>query len=347
MNPVHLTLTPLLSLPQVTGIRIAFLSEDTPNRNHLYAWMPSRHLKQFFYQFIKHCDIAIQAIKQTDSELFFIFEHKPHYSLVLYLALILIGKPVFFLVHGLQQLHTKSTFHSAGFKLLQYLVTHFSFFPIHIEKDDFSMCPSVRFRTQSKLTIPLPHPLTESIALPICHKWRQSRFRVGVVGMFRPDKPTQKLIETLLLIQQFNNSFDLVVGTPFWQIPSWIGSLDVELVDTSDEIEYSKLLAGIHISVQDFSKDDYFFRPSGTINDAGMHECFVLCPDFPVFQAQINTPVVVGAIFQSHHDLAELLPSVLASLRDSTPDFATWKSYRSMTRIAPALSTFMKSKVKI
>jgi hypothetical protein len=40
---------PLLSLPNDTGIRFTFLSEDTPNRNRLYVWVPSRHLKQFFY----------------------------------------------------------------------------------------------------------------------------------------------------------------------------------------------------------------------------------------------------------------------------------------------------------
>lgn len=256
------------------------------------------------------------------------------------------GKPVFFLVHGLQQLYSRSLLHLAGFKLLQYIVSHYPFFPIHLEKNDYFLQSPDRFHTQSKLTIPHPHPLAETIDFPLSHKWRQSRFLVGVVGMFRPDKPTQKLIETLLSIQHLNNSFDLVVGTPFWQKPNWIDSLDVELVDTSDELDYSKLLAGIHISIQDFSKDDYFFRPSGTINDAGMHECFVICPDFPVFQAQINTPVVVGATFQNHYHLTELLPSVLFSLRFSSPDFTAWKSYRSMAKITPALSLFIKSKIK-
>jgi hypothetical protein len=312
----------------------------------LYSWIPSRHAKQFLYQFIKHCDIAVQAFVSKDVDVFLIFEHKSHYALALYLVLLYKSKPVLFLVHGLQQLHARSIFHGSGFKLLQFLVRYCSFHPVHLEKSDSSLPSSISFKSAHKLTIPLPHPLAE-VNKPFPRgKWYSSRLRVGVIGMFRADKPTQALIELLVAIHKSNPSFDLVIGTPFWQKPGWLDSLDVEIFDTVEEESYSKLLSSIHISIQAFKKDEYFFRPSGTINDAAMHECFVLCPDFPVFQAQISTPVVVGKTFQNLRDLVSLLPSTLKELRYIQPDFSAWKAYRSMDQISPKLVSFITYKIK-
>lgn len=346
MNPVHKTLRPLLNLSGLTGFRIAFLSEDTPNRNYLYLWISSRHLKQFLYQFIKHCDIAIQAISQSSCDAYFIFEHKSHYSLVLYVALIATGKPVFFLVHGLQQLYRRSALHFAGFKVLQYLVSHFAFYPVHIEKSDWLLPRSERFQLSKCLTIPLVHPVNESNDDTFGQKWHQARLRVGIVGMFRQDKPTQKLIELLVEIQHINNSFDLIVGTPFWQKPRFLDVMNIEVVDTSDETSYNKLLASLHVSVQDFNKKDYYFRPSGTINDAVVHECFVICPSYPVFEEQITVPVVVGASFSNHEDLISLIPFVMENLKSCKPDFHTWKKYRKMVTIAPIIKSFISSKIR-
>lgn len=343
MNPVHQTLKPLLALPAMTGIRVCFLSEDTPHRNYLYSWCPSRHAKQFLYQFIKHCDIAVQALSSKDIDVFLIFEHKPHYSLVLYFALIYRNKPVLFLVHGLQQLHARSMFHSCGFKLLRFLVRYCLFFPIHLEKSDSFLPSTISFKSTHKLTIPLPHPLAEMKQPVPGDKWNSTRYRVGVVGMFRTDKPTQNLIELLVAINKSNPSFDLVIGTPFWQKPGWLDSLDVEVIDTAKENNYSNLLSSIHVSIQDFKRDDYFFRPSGTINDAAMHECYVICPRFPVFETQISTPVTVGSSFESLEDLPGLVTKVLLDLRSAKPDFETWKSYRAMNRIAPAVGDFISS----
>jgi hypothetical protein len=343
MNPVHLTLKPLLALPAMSGIRVGFLSEDTPDRSYLYSWCSSRHVKQFLYQFIKHCDIAVQALISKDIDVFLIFEHKSHYALVLYLVLIYRNKPVLFLVHGLQQLHVRSMFHRSGFKLLRFLVRYCSFYPVHLEKGDSFLPSKISFKSAHKLTIPLPHPLAEMKKPFPRGKWYSSRFRVGVVGMFRTDKPTQALIELLVAIHKSNPSFDLVIGTPFWQKPGWLDSLDVEIHDTAEEESYSKLLSSIHISIQDFQKDEYFFRPSGTINDAAMHECYVICPRFPVFEAQISIPVTVGSTFEALEDLPRLLAKVLVGLRSTKPDFETWKSYRSMNRIAPAIGDFILS----
>jgi hypothetical protein len=343
MNPVHRSLEPLLALPSISGIRVGFLSEDTPNRSYLYSWCPSRHLQQFLYQIIKHCDIALQASLIKDVDVFLIFEHKSHYALALYLVLVFKNKPVLLLVHGLQQLHAKSLFHYSGFNTLRFLVRYCKFYPVHLEKSDSCLPGSVSFKTEHKLTIPHPHPLAEMKQPFSGDKWYSSRLRVGVVGMFRADKPTQKLIELLVEMHKSNPSFDLVVGTPFWQKPGWLDFLDVEVIDTVEENNYNKLLSGIHVSIQDFKRDQYYFRPSGTINDAAMNECYVICPKFPVFEAQISIPVAVGSSFESLDDLPRLVAKVLVQLKFAKPDFKSWRSYRSMNHIAPAIRNFVLS----
>jgi hypothetical protein len=346
MEPAHTTLSPLLELPQLINRRIAFISEKTVDRSSWHQWFPSQHGRQILYQTIQCCDMAVEVVKARDAEVFFIFEHKAQYALPLYITLLWKRKPVLFIVHGLQQTCWRSTWHMWGLKMLRCLVRHRRFYPVYLEKDDQLLDDDVRFPSGCSLQIPHPHPLaSQKIDWP-ADKWRKTKFRIGVIGILRKDKPTRKLIETLVKIRESSpEDFDLVLGTPFWQKAEWVDKLGIEVVDTGTESAYMETLGQLHICVFDFNKPDFYFRPSGVILDAGMNGCFVLCPRFPVFEAQITTPVTIGKTFSSYEELPELIHSSIRELRENgEPDFARWREYRNVHSIAKRINDFLEEK---
>lgn len=348
MHPVHTTLTPLLDLPALTGIRISFISERTPDRAYLYHWFPSSHARQFLYQFIKSCDMALEVLKAQSPQLYLIFEHKSHYAFPMYVALLIRRKPVLFFVHGLQQTCYRGAWYMFGLKILRLLVSYSSFFPIHLEKSDRHLPSGIRFRSDKALVMPFPHPLANSNLSISPNKWNRSKFRIGVVGMLRQDKPTRKLLEALIgLKKKQNHSFELVFGTPFWQKPDWVDALDIdEILDTGTPSSYIETLKSINIAIHDFRREDYLFRPSGVINDSGMCGCYILCPRFPVFEAQITTPIAIGKTFQSYEEIPDLLSSVIKGLRQGIPDFEQWRSYRGIDRLSISFRGFLERVVR-
>ncbi len=339
-------LSPLLDLSSLTNIRFAFISERTPDRHSLYDWFPFRHGRQFLYQAIISFDMAVEVIKAHDPDVFLIFEHKAHYALLLYLALLWKRKPVLFFVHGLQQTCWRGAFYMYGLNLLKFLVRYHSFYPIHLELGDQSLNSRIRFKSNSSLLIPFPHPLAAQAPKWTPGRWQAKKFRIGVVGMLRKDKPTRKLMEALIQLHNYYpDSLDLVIGTPFWQKEARIDNIGVEVVDTSSESSYFAILESLHISINDFNRSDYFFRPSGVINDAGMSGCYVLCPKYPVFEAHISTPVTIGKTYQSYEELPELIFSAIDELRINVPDFTRWRSHRMVDSIAPIFKSFLDDKI--
>jgi hypothetical protein len=89
---------------------------------------------------------------------------------------------------------------------------------------------------------------------------------------------------------------------------------------------------------------EYYFRPSGAIVDAGMNGCYVLCPDYPVFRAQISEPVSIGATFSGLDQLPVLLKQAMERLETAPPDWQAWRDAHRIEVIAERFRSFMKER---
>jgi glycosyltransferase involved in cell wall biosynthesis len=339
-QPMHRTLSPLLALPELLGCRVGFVTARARNR---FFWIHHRFIRQLISAQYKHLGMALNVWRDREAELFFIFEHKADYSLLLYLTLLLKGRPVFFFVHDMQQVATVSLHCRLALKMCRSWVRLGEFYPLFISLDDSRLGPGRRFVAGKKLTIPHPHHLAEQPSLPRARRVPGQPFRVGIIGTMRKEKPIRRLLETLQRAQG-QLGFQLVVGTPRATKPDGLDETGVEIMDTTTEEQYAACLQSLDIFVVDFLRTEYYFRPSGAVVDAAMHGCYVICPDFPVFRAQINEPVPVGATFRSLEEIPALVDKAMQQLDHAPVDSEAWRRYRRVENIAATMRDFLEQR---
>jgi glycosyltransferase involved in cell wall biosynthesis len=217
------------------------------------------------------------------------------------------------------------------------------FYPMYIARGDDALPPSRRFPAEKSLVVPHPHHLAENPPPPRPLRVAGARFRVGLIGTVRKEKPIRHLLE-ILLQARGKLDFQLVVGTPRATTPPWLETLDLEVQDTTTEAQYSACLSSLDIFVVDFVQAEYFFRPSGAVIDAGMNGCYVICPDYLVFQAQISDPVSIGRTFQTVEEIPRLLKEAMQQLALGPIDTATWRRYHRAENIAARMRAFLEQR---
>jgi hypothetical protein len=339
MNPVHSNFGILLDIEKVLNKNIVYISDLTPDRSKWFKWVPSRLFRLVCYQSCTSLDMTRVLLKSRRAEAIFIFEHKPQYSLLLYLTCIFKNVPVFFIVHGIQQAQKKSIFHCCGGELLRLLVHRFKFWPIHIELSDRGV-PGIR---QFSRSIVMPHPLARESVFTSEKKKKRVVTSIGIVGMLRSDKPVMPIIKIALEYVKRHENVTLYVGTPFWQeLPEELKRKEINLVDTTSKEQYFSFLKSLDVVIADFEFDSFFFRPSGIINDAISCKCFVIAPAYPVFEAQLNNPTKVGVTFKTLECLEQSIDKALDYIRTHNIDYDAWIEARSCTRIIVELVQRMK-----
>jgi hypothetical protein len=120
--------------------------------------------------------------------------------------------------------------------------------------------------------------------------------------------------------------------------------IGAEIMDTTTDAQYGACLSSLDIIVMDFTKEHYYFRPSGAVIDAAMNRCFVLCPDFPVLRAQIGQPVPVGATFRVLEESLIVLARVMQELERAPVDMETWRLHHGVGNIAAAMRAFLRQR---
>jgi hypothetical protein len=230
---MHRTLSPLLGLSQLLGQRIAYVSTHARNR---FGWIPFRFPRQVVSQQCKHFGMAINAWRDRKTDLYLVFEHKADYSWPLYLVLFLSRRPVFFFVHDMQQVATITVRCRLALDLCRWWVRTGEFYPLFISLNDLGLPASRRFDPEKTLTIPHPHHLAENPPAPRRPRTPGQRFRVGIIGTARKEKPIQKLVEVLAKARA-QLDFDLVVGTPRALKPAWLDTIGAEVMDTTTEAQ--------------------------------------------------------------------------------------------------------------
>jgi len=336
------TLSPLLQLPKLLGARVGFVSQRARNR---FWWIPFRSVRQFVFVRATHLGMAINAWRQRDAELFLIFEHEAEHSLLLYLVLLFKRRPVFFFVHGMQQAAMNSARLRIALDLCRWWTGRGEFYPLFISLDDGGLPSNRRFEADKTLVIPHPHPLADGPEPYHLPRAPHERFRVGMIGWRRKDKPIRRLADVLRRARA-KLDFDLVIGTPLATKPAWMDGIGAELMDTTTDAQYGTCLSSLDIIVMDFTKEHFYFRPSGAVVDAAMNRCFVLCPDFPVLRAQLSQPVPVGATFRVLEEAQVVLARVMQELETKPVDSETWRLHHRVENIAATMRGFLDQRAK-
>jgi hypothetical protein len=330
MDAAHLTFNILKKIEGQINKKVLFVSELTPDRSNLYQWIPSRRLRQVCYQVIKAIDMSNAVKIDSECDLVFIFEHKPWYSYLLYFNCIILNKPVFFIVHGLQQTYHNSFFHRLGFSVLLYIEKKYKFFPIHLERTDKGI-PGIKKFSKS---IVIPHPLDKGIQI---NSKSEDRIKIGILGIIREDKPILPLIDVLTKLNR--DDIEILIGTSPYSIPpDSHKNFPFRVVDTSTYEAYHDFINSTHIIINNFSVDQFYFRPSGIINDSISGGCYVIAPNYPVFKTQISTPVTVGELFDTLEDIPTIIERAIVRVQKKDSNFIEWRNYRSEEKLLNELS---------
>lgn len=336
MNSVHSNFNILLDLPIYLGKKILFISEITPDRKKFYNWIPSKGLKQLFYQGIKAIDMALELIKTKEPyDIVIVFEHKPWYSILLYLVCAIKRKPTFFIVHGFQQTYRLSKLRTIGFKLLLFFEKRFDFYPIHLEKtdDDYDSCLKF-YKSGIFMLTPLPDYSRERLNKSL----NNSVLRIGIVGMIRPDKPIMPIIKILENYSSNIAAIDTYIGTPFWQVPDELKKRSIKIIDTTTNEQYNSFIQSLDIVINYYDKEHFYYRSSGVLNDAVSGGCFVIVPNYPLFKEQISNPVKVGETYENVEDIKNAIDKSIEYLTNNVVEFEKWREIRSNEKILKDLS---------
>jgi hypothetical protein len=86
-----------------------------------------------------------------------------------------------------------------------------------------------------------------------------------------------------------------------------------------------------------YAKEDYEFRTSGVILDAVAARAAIVCPDFPIFEAQISKPATVGYGFGESRTLDEAVARAAELAEDPAAPFEAYLAARSASGLGSAL----------
>ena len=336
MKSVHPNFDMLLDLPEYLGKKILFISEITPDRKKIYNWIPSKGIKQLFYQGIKSIDMALVIFKTKEPyDIILVFEHKPWYSFLLYVVCAIKKKPTFFIVHAFQQTYRLSLLRTLGFKLLLFFEKRFEFYPIHLEKTDCDFHNCLKFyKSGIFMLTPLPDLSTKRLN----KTYNTGIIKIGIVGMIRPDKPIMPIIKILENYKSDSVAIETFIGTPFWQIPDELKKKSINFIDTTSDDQYNSFIQSLDIVINYYEKEHFYYRSSGVLNDSVSGGCFVIVPNYPLFKEQITNPVKVGETYKDIEDIKNAIDKSIEYLTNNVVEFEKWRQIRSKDVILKNLS---------
>ncbi|MBN2703680.1 MAG: hypothetical protein JXR23_05655 [Pontiellaceae bacterium] len=177
----------------------------------------------------------------------------------------------------------------------------------------------------------LSHPVPEN---SIIRRRMGGVHTVGIVGQYRPEKGTDKLLEAL---KPLADQYRLVLAIPNseeFKSRSRFGQADwFERIDTSDINDYRLRLADCDVVVLNYPSDHYSCRASGLIADAAAAHVPVLVRNLPILKHQVEYPVRIGETFDQLDELFSCIKRVSMRLDQGEYDFESYKAGRSVSAL--------------
>lgn len=196
--------------------------------------------------------------------------------------------------------------------------------------------------------ISLLHPVVQSKLLNVSNRELNQQKKIGLIGKYRQGKKMEETLQLLLKIQK-SIDFILIIGTddlsPFTELE--IDNNRIKLVNTSKKDDYHTTLTECDIIILNYEKSKYFYRCSGVAADAIGTKTFVLCPNFPLMNNQINYPTQVGISYENESDLETAIQQSLELVNN---DFILFEEHyidRSIGNISSDLARHLEAKLNV
>lgn len=189
-----------------------------------------------------------------------------------------------------------------------------------------------------------------SLVLPLAVTEQQSRGpkgpkqgpTVGIIGRRFQGKSLDSALDLLrAAVEEWNPDATILVGRP-GDLSSDTLPQEVVAVDTRSEAGYRQAMARCSVVFLDYDREHYEYRPSATILDAIAANAAVVCPDFPVFNAQVNRPIKVGVTFRTAEEIPQAL-CLADELSTQQWRFNRWIAARQQSAIAATLRESWRS----
>ncbi len=101
------------------------------------------------------------------------------------------------------------------------------------------------------------------------------------------------------------------------------------------------------IIILNYEKSKYFYRCSGVAADAIGTKTFVLCPNFPLMNNQINYPTQVGISYENESDLETAIQQSLELVSNDFISFEEHYIERSIGNISSDLARHLEAKLNV
>lgn len=269
-------------------------------------------IKHYLQLELRHLRMAWEALNAKGYHVNVVLEVYLQHTLIFLPLILLSRRTTYICLHWNQQLAAHDTLKLVFlFYVKAYAAVCKTLKLVVFEADDYFLPNSLRISENAKIIIPMPcHPrFFPRISMGEISKTNE--VVLGVVGMIRKDKGSRdEIIDSILdfICQDKKDvKYKLIVGFPFWSGVDDIECLRdnplIELQDTASPDAYRECLNSIDILVTFFRKDKYFYRTSGIVNDGISSGCYIVAPDFPVIQHQINWPAKCGSAYSDYSQI--------------------------------------------
>ena len=169
---------------------------------------------------------------------------------------------------------------------------------------------------------------------------QRSRFRVGFVGYFRPDKGgVDALADAIRALQQLP---DVEVALGYWnraqaeQLPADVRD-ELVLHETLRYPDYLAFLSSCDAIIV-LATPAYLLRHSGVLVDSVSRGTPVLCPEYPLLAFQALQPVPVGATYATLDELPKRVQEVKTRYRELKGNFDEYFRVRSPRSVGVQLA---------
>jgi len=274
---------------------------------------------------LRHMGLVFRCLGHAASPHILIREFSTIPLLLVFPFLWMLRKKLFFMLHQNVQWAVERKSERAALVLLSKLGARWAL----LETQNFQGLE--KFNIPSSRNLVLPHPVPEKFS----RVWEKGdRPVIGVAGYYRPEKGMDELVR---LLQKNFPTVGILLGVPN---PEAAAHLDVEIVNTSTDEAYRKMISRCDVLIQNGAEKGYFYRASGPIADAAACGTAVVAPDYPVIRHQLSSPLPVGEIFQRLEKMPAAVQRAIENVRAKRYDFDTCSIARSAQALAKCLDSF-------
>ena len=167
---------------------------------------------------------------------------------------------------------------------------------------------------------------------------------LGIIGQHRPEKSIEPLLNHLHETKQEDEiGADILVGSDNRDILDAAERFGFQIADTTAFEAYFDAIDRVDAVLLSFDRGRYYYRSSGVITDAIFRRKIVICPDFPIFRAQVQVPEKVGVVIGSWDQLSDALKEAIDLVQSSEDAFDCYREYRTPESLALALDQYLDS----